>query len=73
MVSEGAVTEVCMTMSIASRFLLTAFAAAVFAVIPQTGAGSTPIAPKWHTTSIILCPSGFVYRCNQYGCFCVRG
>lgn len=22
--------------------------------------------------SVILCMPGFVYRCNQFGCFCVR-
>ena len=23
-------------------------------------------------SSVILCQPGFVYRCNQFGCFCVR-
>jgi hypothetical protein len=23
-------------------------------------------------TNVILCMPGFVYRCNQFGCFCVR-
>ncbi len=23
-------------------------------------------------SSAILCQPGFVYRCNQFGCFCVR-
>jgi hypothetical protein len=22
--------------------------------------------------SVILCMPGFVYRCNQFGCFCVK-
>ena len=22
--------------------------------------------------SVILCQPGFVYRCNQFGCFCVK-
>jgi hypothetical protein len=23
-------------------------------------------------TNVILCQPGFVYRCNKFGCFCVR-
>jgi hypothetical protein len=31
------------------------------------------LAPKLvPKTSMILCPPGYVYRCNQYGCFCVK-
>lgn len=32
-------------------------------------ASAPKLVPK---TSMILCPPGYVYRCNQYGCFCVK-
>jgi hypothetical protein len=46
-------------------------AAAVLAATPGTGAqarsaGFTP------ATSFITCQPGYVYRCNKYGCFCVK-
>lgn len=36
---------------------------------PASSATTPKILPK---TSFILCPPGFVYRCNRYGCFCVK-
>jgi hypothetical protein len=32
-------------------------------------ARSSSISPG---NSVILCMPGFVYRCNQFGCFCVK-
>jgi len=41
-------------------------------VLSSASAGSA-LAPKLvPKTSMILCPPGYVYRCNQYGCFCVK-
>ncbi|HTD34433.1 MAG TPA: hypothetical protein VK665_12270, partial [Candidatus Elarobacter sp.] len=46
-------------------------AAAVLAATPGAGAPAsrTAFTPA---PSFITCQPGFVYRCNQYGCFCVK-
>ena len=36
------------------------------AAAPERGTGLAP------SSSMILCQPGFVLRCNQYGCHCVK-
>lgn len=41
------------------------------AASPAVAGSSAPRGFVAHP-SAILCQPGFVYRCNKYGCFCVR-
>lgn len=51
-----------------SLFLL----AALFAAAPGGAAAPARGARVLPSHSFITCQPGFVYRCNQYGCFCVK-
>jgi hypothetical protein len=57
-----------------ASFHILAFAGILASSFFLAGASaSSASAPKLSSkTSMILCPPGYVYRCNQYGCFCVK-
>ncbi len=38
----------------------------------QNARNSRPSSGPSAGRNVILCMPGFVYRCNQFGCFCVR-
>lgn len=64
-----------MLVSLSKRFaLMAAFAVllSAFAAPVNAGAPSTAASKITRTTSFITCKPGLVYRCNRYGCFCVR-
>jgi hypothetical protein len=44
----------------------------VFGAQGQHARGSSTSAVPSVGNNVILCKPGFVYRCNKFGCFCVR-
>jgi DNA-binding transcriptional regulator of glucitol operon len=59
-----------MSTSFAKR--LAAFSVIALSVFAAAPAGGTQQSPVVVRSSAILCQPGFVYRCNKYGCFCVK-
>jgi hypothetical protein len=59
-----------MSISFAKR--LAAFAVVALSVFTAVPAGGQSAKTIVKTPSFILCQPGFVYRCNKYGCFCVK-
>lgn len=50
-------------------------AAAIIALCPQApnaGTAHASVIPLISKSRVILCGPGLVYRCNQFGCFCVK-
>jgi|GEM_PF-1302268 len=62
-----------MLKSLSKLFISSALlCATVFALNAQGHATSSRTSGPSTSKSVILCMPGFVYRCNQFGCFCVR-
>jgi hypothetical protein len=59
-----------MSISFAKRLAaFSVIALSIFTAVPAGGTQPTTVVVK---PSAILCMPGFVYRCNKYGCFCVK-